>query len=86
MGIQGGQQPVGIPGPGSMHQHALGAGMDAGIGPAGALRHGRLRLESPQRVPERPLHAGQGGLDLPAVEAGADVGHAQEEGEGHAPV
>src|SRR5476649_2464498 len=51
----------------------LAQGMDAGIGTAGALRHGALAAEGEHRVFERGLHRGSGVLALPADEGTAIV-------------
>ena len=84
--VDGRQQPVGVPGPGHQHQHPLRPGMHAGVGAAGAGGHGDLGIEGLERLPQIALDAAQAGLDLPAEETFADVGHAQEIGDRHAPI
>ena len=84
MGVKGRHQAIGVPIVCSGHQHALRSGMDASIRPTGSLGHGGVFIQGLKRLPQFPLDAPQGGLNLPSIEARADVGQAQKEGKGHA--
>ncbi len=81
--VEGGQEPVGVPGLRELHQHALGAGVDARVRAPRALGHGGRGVEGVQRLPQVPLHAAQHRLDLEAGKARAHVGTAEEIGVGH---